>query len=192
MSTGYESLKAAVEKDCKDGKDCFNLDGCNNPHPWANGKGCFHKYCDTFKWAIDRAKHYGEKLGLPWEDILDAWERDRTYWYMNYYQDANQPLIQGDNVRVFDTVEQLKESIREPKFRCPMCGGVSTDPHCCNTGLNMVKDRRRKPKVCDWKSYGLFGTLGKGVTIYVKEKLRSEHIFMPVAWEKDSCQAVTE
>ena len=179
MSIGYDSLKAAVEKDCKGGNDCFSPIGCKNPHPWSGGKGCFHKYCDTFVWAIARAKHYAEKMGLPWEDILDAWERDRKYWYLSYYQDCNQPVIEGDHVRVFDTVEQLKESVGEPKFRCPMCRGVSTSPSRCNTGLEM-----QKGKICDWAAFGLFGTLGKGVTVYCKVKLQSQHIFMPVAWEE--------
>ena len=67
-----------------------------------------HKYCDKFKWVIDRAKHYGEKLGIPWEDILDSWESHRDYWYMNYYQECNQPTILSGNVRVFDTVEDLR------------------------------------------------------------------------------------
>jgi hypothetical protein len=38
-------------------------------------------------------------------------------------------------------------------------------------------------KTCDWKVYGLFGHMGKGVSVYGKEKLRSDKLFMPVAWE---------
>lgn len=186
MPTGYEKLKIAVERDCneKNSCGCFNPDGCNVLHQRKDGKSCFHDYCNKFKWVIDRAKHYAEKTGLAWEDILDSWETDRDYWYINYYQDCNQPKIEGDSVRVFDTVEQMLESIGERKFRCPMCGGISTNPYRCDTGLNMVKDKRRKPEICDWCAGGLFGTLGKGVTVYCKDKLRAETFFMPVAWEQ--------
>jgi len=31
--------------------------------------------------------------------------------------------------------------------------------------------------------YGLFGSLGKGVSIFIKDKLANEHIFMPIIWE---------
>lgn len=47
------------------------------------GKGWRHK-------AVERACHYAEKTGLSASDILDAWERGRDYWYMNFYQDGNQ------------------------------------------------------------------------------------------------------
>ena len=96
---------------------------------------------------------------------------------MNYYQEANQPLIKGDNVKVFDTVEDMMKSIKEYKFRCPACGGISTDPYECNSGV--ISDGNP----CDWKVYGLFGDLGKGAYVYCKDKLKGENIFMPLAWE---------
>lgn len=184
MLTGYEKLKTAVERDCndRDSCGCFNPDGCNVKHQKKGDKRCFHAYCDKFKWIIDRAKHYAEKLGLKWEDVLNSWEADRSYWYMNYYQDSNQPEIKGDKVRVFDTVEGMLESVGLKKgFRCPRCGGVSKNPYQCTSGLEMSKG-----KICDWKVYGLFGDLGKGVFVYCKDKLIGEYIFMPVAWEIDS------
>lgn len=183
LVTGYEKLRAAVERDCNDEGHCgcFNPNGCNVMHQRKNGKYCPNAYCDKFKWVIDRAKHYSEKLGLNWKDILNSWENQRDYWYMNYYQEAHQPKIEGNNVRVFETVDEMLASIVEMKFRCPACGGISTDPYACNSGLEI-----KKGKICDWKAYGLFGTLGKGVTVYCKDKLRSETIFMPVAWEEDT------
>jgi len=136
----------------------------------------FHDYRAKLAWAIDRAKHYAEKTGLRAEDILDAWEEARTYWYMNYYQDCNQPKIEGDSVRVFETKEELKAAIGGPRFRCPACEGVSKDPYTCDSGV--VKDG----KPCDWKVYGLFGDLGKGVYVFVKAEMRGTRIFKPVAW----------
>ena len=118
--SGYERLKAAVIKDCADhdGCGCFNPDGCNvegakiGKYGEPGYKHCDHRYCDTFKWAVDRAKHYAEKLGIPWEEILNSWESERDYWYMNYYQECKQPRIEGESVRVFDTVEDMIASIR--------------------------------------------------------------------------------
>lgn len=194
---GYEKLMEAVIRDCNEGEGCFNPDGCDKEFTKmvpaegtmkkytdmvckVNTK-CFHQYCDKFKWVIDRAKHYGEKLGLNWEDILDSWEADRSYWYMNYYQECNQPEIKGDKVRVFETVDEMLKAIGEKKFRCPACGGISTNPYECNSGKEMSNG-----KICDWKVYGLFRDLGKGVFVYCKDKLRGETIFMPVAWEKEA------
>jgi hypothetical protein len=136
-----------------------------------------HRYREKLSWVIERAVHYAEKTGLRPEAILDAWEENRDYWYMNYYQDANQPKIETDKVRVFDTVEELLASIGNAGFRCPSCEGVSKSPYACDTQIKV------HGKTCDWKVYGLFGHMGKGVSVYVKEKLRSDKLFMPVAWE---------
>lgn len=195
MSKGYESLIEAVKSDCNNGQGCFNTNGCDHEfNRYEPAKGhekrfgntvcrrvskCTHKYCDTFKWIIDRAKHYEDKLGIGWEDILDSWEENRNYWYMNYYQEANQPKIDGDKVRVFDTIKDFHESVGDKGFRCPSCGGITKNPYECNSGMEMSKD-----KICNWKVYGFFGGLGKEVFVYVKEKVRGEKIFMPIEWEK--------
>lgn len=201
MGKGYESLVQKVKRDCNEGQGCFNPNGCDyefykyrpaeskeklvGETVCIRNSKCGHKYCDKFKWIIDRAKHYAEKTGLDWEDILDSWEEGCNYWYMNYYQDSNQPEIKGEDVKVFDTVEEMVSSIGERKFRCPCCGGVSTDPYECNSGFEVSKATKKKSaKVCDWKSYGLFGDLGKGVYVYCKDKLKGETIFMPLEWER--------
>ncbi|WP_196602106.1 hypothetical protein [Pectinatus frisingensis] len=192
---GYEELEAAVISDCKEGEGCFNPAGCNKeatimvPGSAAAKKmgfdmvckhniKCFHQYCNKFKWVIDRAKHYEEKTGISWERILNSWEENRDYWYMNYYQDCNQPLIQGDKVKVFDTVDDAVKSFKDMGFRCPICGGISKNPYECDSGKKMSKN-----KICDWKVYGLLGDLGKGVYIFCKDKCKGQTIFMPVAWE---------
>jgi hypothetical protein len=175
---GYERLKLSVEKDCSGAGGCFNPNGCDKPKGEPAAVRCSHRYCDKFAWVIARAKHYAEKTGLAWEEILDSWENARSYWYMNYYQDANQPEIGDGAVRVFETVSDLMAAIGSKGFRCPACGGVSSSPYECDSGLK-GKDK----KVCDWKVYGLFRDLGKGVFVYCKEKLHGERLFMPVAWE---------
>jgi len=155
---GYTKLLQAVE-----------LDEKKSPR--------FHNYREKLQWAIDRSKQYSDKTGLKAEDILDAWEKNRTYWYMNYYQDANIPSITSGRVRVFDTVEQLQNSAGK-EFRCPCCNGVSKDAYQCDSGKEISPG-----KICDWKVYGLFRDLGKGVSVFVKEKVAVQTIFMPIAWE---------
>jgi len=193
-STVYEKLKKAVEKDCIRGNGCFNPNGCDKqftimvPSEGAMKKysdtscrlntKCSHQYCDKFKWIIDRAKHYGEKLNLNWEEVLNSWEASRSYWYMNYYQECNQPEIKGDKIRVFETVAEMLESIGKKEFRCPSCSGISMSPYKCDTGLEMSKG-----KVCDWNVGGLFGDLGRGTFVYCKDKLSGQTIFMPISWE---------
>ncbi len=63
------------------------------------------------------------------------------------------------------------------KFRCPSCGGLSSNPYECNAS-----------KECDWKSYGFFRTMGKGVRIAIKEGFienpQIHEIFMPLEFEQ--------
>lgn len=81
------------------------------------------------------------------------------------------------------------KTIGEKKFRCPSCGGISTNPYCCNSGLEVSKATKKKPaKVCDWKVGGLFGDLGKGIYVYCKDKMQGETIFMPISWENKCTQ----
>lgn len=109
MKKGYDSLLAALNDNLQQ----------NNSH---------HDYQAKFDWAIERAKHYAEKLCCTWEEVLTAWETDRTYWYMNYYQECNQPLIKGETVKVFDNAEAFHESVGNQGFRCPKCSKVSKKP----------------------------------------------------------------
>ena len=188
-SKGYQSLLKTVKSDCKEGQDCFNENGCDHEytrmekrdgdtceHCYSVSK-CFHKYCDTFKWIIDRAKHYAKKTGLSAGDILDSWEEQRDYSWNNYYQECNQPEIKGDNVRVFETREDFQFSLEDKGFRCPSCNHISQSHSDCDSGKEMTKG-----KICDWKSYGFFGTAGKGITVFIKETFALVEIFMPIAW----------
>ena len=185
VKKGIESLKASVIRDCNEYCGCFNENGCDKEYGKFNGKICFHQYCDKYKWVIDRAKHYAEKLNTDWEKVLEVWESNRDYWYLNYYQDCNQPLIQGDNVKVFENIEEFKKVVGDKGFRCPYCKGVSTNPCECNSGV-LVKLYDKKGKYpCNWKSYGLFGTMGKGITVIMKDTLQMAEIFMPIVFESE-------
>ena len=133
------------------------------------------------QFAVERAQHYEDKTGVPAGELLTAWENERNYWYVNFYQDCNQPLINANSVRVFDTPADLLAAIGTQGFRCPRCRGVSRSPYECNSGVKLSTNGEEIE--CDWKAYGLFRTLGKGVYVFVKSALRGEQIFMPVAWE---------
>lgn len=138
---------------------------------------CEHKcgYCEKFKWIIDRAKHYAEKTGLAAQEILKSWEELRDYWFLNYYQECNQPKLEGDT-RVFASVDEWRKSVGDKGFRCPVCGGISTDPCECNSGLPMTRGKK-----CDWTTYGL---IASGISVYFIKEQRNARIFMPIAWEE--------
>lgn len=161
QSVGYQSLYKAIMADAAGGRS-------------------LKERMAKLDFAVERAEHYAAMTGVSAEALLTAWEERRDYWYVNYYQEANQPRLDGNQVRVFDNTNSLIKSIGTAGFRCPHCQGVSKSPYVCDSGEVI------NGKVCDWKSYGLFGTLGKGFYVFAKYELRGEHIFMPINWEQES------
>lgn len=162
-SDGYKSLLAAVQRDVDSG------DNRAMPH---------------FAWIIARVHHYAEKTGVGAGELLTKWELKRSYWYMNFYKDCNQPKL-DDSVRVFQTLDELMVSLEGEGFRCPFCKGESSNPYQCNSGAKVkLMNGGKEPQTCNWKSYGLFGTIGKGVSVFVVSELTVEHFFMPLAWER--------
>jgi len=126
---------------------------------------------------LDRVlPEYSAALGLTPDEVLAAIEACRDVTAPNYYQDANFPRLDG--VRVFDTPAAFVAANPSGRYICPSCGGHSTDPYECDTGT--VRDG----KACNWKSYGLFRTAGKGLRVLVKstfkESPRVHEIFMPL------------
>lgn len=137
MKKGIESLKSAVIYDTEMGENCFNENGCDHkfyrtvPSP-PNMKEfsetmcirvskCSHKFCDKYKWVIDRAKYYAENTGKTFEEIIEIWENNRTYWYMNYYQESNQPLngrkkTDEQVIKTAERIEFLKKEIETYDF----------------------------------------------------------------------------
>ena len=187
MKKGIESLKAAVMKDCAEGENCFSENGCtkeryktlpeDNPGLLKMGfktkcvatTKCFHDYCGKYKWTLERAKHYAEKTGKTVDEILEAWETDRTYWYMNYYQDANQPELNSDKIIPYeDWIADLKSKFGEdPKkwtFKCPSCGGTQNAQLFIDNKVEEPENkvyfscigRYVKGMGCDWTLGGLF------------------------------------
>lgn len=120
---------------------------------------------------------YSKILGLSEDDILTSIESKREYSAVNYYQTANFPDL--ENVDVFENEEQIREKLSSKQFRCPACEGISTHPTICNSGKEMSIG-----KICDWKAFGLFGTLDSGYSFVVKSTFLVEpvvyNIFQPI------------
>lgn len=131
------------------------------------------------KALIDRVtKEYSKAFDMSENEVLELMEKNRNVNCVNWYQDSNFPKL--EDIRIFKSVEELRASIGEMKFQCPCCLGTSTNPNVCNSGVK--KDK----KICDWKSYGLFGTLGKGFRFAVIEEFKNgqgflHEIFMPLS-----------
>lgn len=197
---GIESLKESVISDCKGGENCFNPNGCDkvtheylpedNPALVKMGLKtkcvrrikCFHIYCDKYKWVMDRAKMYAEFTGQTVEEVIEAWEKDRSYWYMNYYQDCNQPEIKKESgmnvVKYDDWVSGLKkkfgEDAKQWKFKCPACGHIQCAQDFIDAKIENPENkvyfscigRWKKGTGCDWT---LGGLLKINSTVVVKD-----------------------
>ena len=191
MGPGLKKLIEAVQKDCTEGEGCFSMEGCKHQfykteitdNPFLKEIGvnevckrtskCTHKYCDKLKWVLDRAQQYTDALGVSRDEVINAWENDRDYWYMNYYQDCNQPPLEG-NLKVIKSIdweaqiiERFGENPDNWKFVCPACGHVQStadfmeinqDPNlaysCCIGRYKGVNDKTGKHG-CDYTVNGL-------------------------------------
>lgn len=146
-------------------------------------KGCINYGGDTptrtVRFALGISAHYAHKLGYTQEEVLSAIESKRTYSAPNYYQAAKFPRL-SKNIHIYDSLDHLKVSLKDHKFRCPLCKGLSLDWEACDTKL----PAKTKSGICDWKAYGFFGTLGKGYSFVVKKEFlnfpKVYVIFQPV------------
>jgi hypothetical protein len=74
------------------------------------------EFLHLFKWVLGRAQHYAHKTGIPMACILYNWERKRDYWWLNYYQDSQQPRFHSKSLKH----EEHKENSKKKKERWPM------------------------------------------------------------------------
>lgn len=118
--------------------------------------------------------NYSQFLGMSRRDILVALEIKRDYSANNFYQERNLPELK--DIDIYDTVEDFKKKFTSHRFVCPACNGISTNPSVCDSGKPM--DKKGK-KICDWKAYGLLGTLNKGYRFVIK----SEFLNKPVVYD---------
>lgn len=113
-----------------------------------------------------KLSQYSERLGMDRLSILRAFERARNVNCMNWYQECHLPNLEKVEVIVKDGKEFLAR-FPSKKFICPFCQGETSDPQECNSGLMVKNIKGGKKTVCNWKSYGLFGTMGKGVQVLI-------------------------
>lgn len=185
MEKGIESLIADVKRDCEEG--CFNINGCNHEfyryepetRPYMIKAGftspicrriskCTHKYCDKLVWVLNRAEEYAEYTGTTRYEVLKAWEEERTYWYMNYYQECNQPSPKENGFMKFSDwkaklIERFGENPENWKFKCPVCGHVQSMKDFKDIGkdinlayYNCIGRYDKEKGGCDYTSGGLF------------------------------------
>ncbi|MBR1800661.1 MAG: hypothetical protein IJ767_04100 [Bacteroidaceae bacterium] len=141
-----------------------------------------------YEWALNRAEQYAARLGTDRETVLKAWEEDRDYWYVNYYQECNQPDLTG-MIGAVTLAEWLSEGERlygkeklDWRFRCPACGHVQTmrqfkeaglDPELAYLNCASRHKLGGKPD-CKWTIGGLLRVGGRYV---IDAKYRPHLIF---------------
>ena len=143
------------------------------------------RFTEKLQWIKDMVKHYSEVLGFSEDDIIEKLEENRNYWAANYYQESNQPRLDKDIV-IFDNLEQLMKIFPSRNFRCSICGGITTNPYECNSGI-----KRKDGKICDWKTYGLLKA-HDGFRFTIKDKFLEnpiiDNIFKPIELESNTIQ----
>lgn len=129
----------------------------------------------------NRVAQYSEILGFTPIEILTAFQKAKNVNAPNYYQQAIIPDIAG--VTIFENAKEFRECFPSRRYVCPSCEGISTNMTVCDSG----KPMNNSGEICDWKAYGLFGTLGKGFRFLVKEGFLEKsvvyEIFKPIELE---------
>jgi hypothetical protein len=141
------------------------------------GETGLSRVINAVNFIFDMIPQYAQVMGKSELETLELIAKARNVNYVNYFQNANFPDLMG--VYVFDSNESFLSEFPSKKFLCPCCGGISTDPQKCDSGKKMSKK-----EICNWKSYGLFGTLGKGIHVVFKDKFeitpKPVEIFKPI------------
>lgn len=142
------------------------------------GRDGKHRFDDKLAWIETMVAEYAAALGRSTDEVVDLMEKCRDYSWPNYYQKANFPGLDSNEIYgVFDTFEDFRNTSKEKwkGFRCPRCGDITPYPQEC-------KHRLEKDGKCDWCSFGLFRS-GKGV-IVIENGLGLIPIFEPVPKEE--------
>jgi len=128
----------------------------------------------------DRIPEYAILLNTSLSEALDIVAKARRVNYANWFQDGNIPTLK--DVSIFETKAHFQSTFSSGNSICPACSGISTNYRVCNSGVIIKK------KICDWKAFGLFGTLNKGVKILIKENAVNfpspVSIFKPIEYDK--------
>lgn len=137
------------------------MDEMANAECWAGFSGK-EKYIAFIQSTVE---HYAQVLALPKLDILRSFEASRDYSAPNYYQESTFPRLDVGDVLIVDNLDDFRRRFPSGHYRCPCCNGISTNAYTCNSGLLVGTPESH---VCDWKAYGLFRTMGKGLRVVLK------------------------
>ena len=158
MEKGIQTLQEAIKKHCS----LFNPEQLHD-------EKC--RYCPTYFWVLERASQYAEFSGKSVEDVVMAWERVRDYWYLNFYQDCNQPDLKKAHVEVLsyanwtkELTEKWGENSKQWKFKCVQCGHAQCVQDFLDAKVSEPESkvyfscigRWVKDVGCDWTLGGLF------------------------------------
>lgn len=160
---------------------------CEVYNGWPEPTG-IQRVKDVVHFLFNRIPQYAKIMNKSELDTLTLLAKSRNCNYINYFQNANIPDL--SDVMVFKSLDEFKQRFPSGISVCPCCEGFSTDYEECNSGVKLKdysKSKKNKAdggKVCDWKIYGLFGDLGKGIKILILDKIedfpRPARIFKPI------------
>lgn len=124
---------------------------------------------------------YAAAFNVAEGKLLAALERSRTYQAASFYRRTNFPRL--DDVTLLDNMRDFKKRFPSGCFRCPVCGGVSTNPIRCNSNLEVGDEGG----VCEGKSYGVDASAGRVMRVAFREGFLDKpgvtEIFVPIELE---------
>ena len=124
-SPGYISLKAAMTNDYKrSGRDRKEL-------------------MKLFRRVIVLAQNHAHHMGVPPEEILNAWEHMRDHWWLNFYSEYHMPKMRAKDSLQPQGINGLRKYYARSWTRCP----VERKHRVCQAIKNQhIKDSTKEKK----------------------------------------------
>lgn len=148
-----------------------------------NGKAGERRADALEEFLREMLAEYSAAFGVGQSALLAALEKRRTYQATGFYRRANFPPL--DSVLLVDDMRAFKKRFPSGNFRCPVCGGISTNPVRCNSNLEIGEGDARR--VCDGKSYGVDATGARVMRVAFRDGFLDKpgvtEIFMPIELE---------
>lgn len=129
---------------------------------------------DALSFIAARIPEYAKVTGKTDLEFLTFYAKNRRVNYTNWFNESYLPDL--SDIMVFETTKDFKEKFPSGKYKCSACEGITTDAQECNSGVEIGKGKNKS--VCNWKTYGLFRDMGKGIKVLIKEHI--EEIPKPI------------
>jgi hypothetical protein len=117
----------------------------------------------TVNFLCEIVPQYAKVMDKSNVETLEILAKSRNCNYTNYFQECNLPKL--SDVYIFETENDFFEKFPSKEYQCPSCSKISTDYQKCNSDYT-----DKNGVVCNWKVYGLFGSMGKGIKVLVKDR----------------------